>query len=379
MTFSLNLVCVVALCLLAATALCLSPANAAASPDPDSSAGAGGKPCPLPTLAMAPAPGSGSPPPKLALATSVAPADTSTSSVIRPDPKEQITCGKVGVRTFSDIVFAEHTLRSGKPLQLHMDVQVPAPKGNRRPLVVYVPGGGFILSAKESALNLRTYVAEAGFVVASIQYRTVSVGANYRDGISDVKSAVRYLRANAEQFGIDPRKVAVWGESAGGYLAAMVGVTNGDPSFEAGPDLHQSSAVQAVVDKFGTSDMTRIASDFDAQTQANYTNENAIMAYVGADVSTAANPLHYIKSDHPPFLIFHGSDDRLVSPSQTLLLHNALRAAGVHSTRYVLDGAGHGDMSFMGDFQSGLPWSSRQTMGIVVDFLQQTIGSRPGS
>ena len=376
MTFSLNLVCVVALCLLAATALCLSPANAAASPHPDSSVGAGGKPCPLPTLAMATAPGPGSPPPKLALATSVAPADTSTSSVIRPDPKEQITCGKVGVRTFSDVVFAEHTLSSGKLLQLHMDVQVPAAKGNRRPLVVYVPGGGFILSAKEGALNLRTYVAEAGFVVASIQYRTVSVGANYRDGISDVKSAVRYLRANAERFGIDPRKVAVWGESAGGYLAAMVGVTNGDPSFEVGADPHQSGAVQAVVDKFGTSDMTRIASDFDPQTQANYSNENAIMAYVGADVSTAANPLHYIKSDDPPFLIFHGSDDRLVSPSQTLLLHNALRAAGVHSTRYVLDGAGHGDMSFMGDFQSGLPWSSRQTMGIIVDFLQQTIGSR---
>ena len=333
----------------------------------------------MPSLAMVPVPGPGAPRPKIPIATSVAPADTSTSSVIRPDPKDQITCGKVRVETLSDIVFAEPTLRDGKPLQLRMDVQVPAPQGRARPLVVYIPGGGFMISVKESALNLRTYVAEAGFVVASIEYRTLTVGANYHDGIADVKSAVRYLRANAKQFGIDPRKVAVWGESAGGYLAAMVGVTNGNKSFETGPHLEASSDVQAVVDKFGASDLSKIASDFDPQTRAIYAGPNPVITYVGADVSTAANPLSYVKATDPPFLIFHGSADRFISPSQTLLLHNALTAAGAHSTRYVLDGAGHGDLSFMGDFQSGLPWSSKQAMNIIVDFLRQTIGANPGS
>jgi acetyl esterase/lipase len=341
-------------------------------------AGAGAAPCPISAMTMPPVPpgvAAAGPPPKIPLATSVAPADASTSRVIRPDPSDQITCGKVSLQTFANIVFAEPTLRDGKPMPLRMDVLVPGPEGTRRPLVVYIPGGGFVMSAKESALNLRTYVAEAGFVVASIQYRTLPAGANYRDGISDVKSAIRYLRANADRYGIDPRKVAVWGESAGGYLAAMVGVTSGNPSFESGPDLHRSSVVQAVVDKFGASDISRIASDFDPQTQSIYAGANPVMAYVGADVTTTASPLSYIKAGDPPFLIFHGTADRLVSPSQTLVLHNALKAAGVQSTRYLLEGAGHGDLSFMGDLQSGLPWSSRQTMGIIIDFLRQTLGS----
>jgi fermentation-respiration switch protein FrsA (DUF1100 family) len=70
----------------------------------------------------------------------------------------------------------------------------------------------------------------------------------------------------------------------------------------------------------------------------------------------------------------HGSKDRLVSPSQTLMLHNALLSAGAHSTRYVLDGADHGDLAFMGDEKSGLPWSEKETMGIIVDFLTGPLG-----
>jgi acetyl esterase/lipase len=364
------------LCLLAAGSLmpmtCLSrsevPADHAGSVD---GARGDGTPCPMSPVAMPPVPAGGRPL-KIPLAASVAPADTSTSRVISPDPAAQITCGRVTVETFRDVVFAEPMLPSGKRMPLRMDVLVPMPTGKRRPLVVYIPGGGFVMSAKESALNLRTYVAEAGFVVASIEYRTVPEGGNYRDGVSDVKSAIRYLRANAYRYGIDSREVAVWGESAGGYIAAMVGVTNGKQSFETGPDLDQSSAVQAVVDKFGASDIARIASDFDAKTRAVYEHPNPVMAYVGADVTTKANPLSYIKAGDPPFLIFHGTADRLISPSQTLILHDALRAAGVQSTRYLLEGAGHGDLSFMGDFKSGLPWSSRQTMDIIVDFLRRT-------
>jgi acetyl esterase/lipase len=371
------------LCLLAAGGLlpltCLSrpdlPAGQAGSLD---SAHGDTAPCPMSAAAMPPVPAGGRPL-KIPVATSVAPADTSTSRVIRPDPAAQITCGRVRLQSFRDIVFAEPVLPSGKQARLRMDILVPMPKGKRRPLVVYIPGGGFVMSAKESALNLRTYVAEAGFVVASIEYRTLPEGGNYRDGVSDVKSAIRYLRANASRYGIDPREVAVWGESAGGYLAVMVGVTNGNPSFEAGPDLAQSSAVQAVVDKFGASDISRIASDFDAKTQAVYAHPNPVTAYVGGDVTTKANPLSYIKAGDPPFLIFHGTADRLISPSQTLILHDALRAAGVQSTRYLLEGAGHGDLSFMGDFESGLPWSSRQTMDIIVDFLRQTLLSETSS
>src|SRR5258706_7848976 len=214
--------------------------------------------------------------PRPVMASTIAASDTSTSIVIRPDPNDQITCGKAAVKTVEDVIFVTRTLANGKSVDLSLDIQMPERRA-KRPLVVYVTGGGFIQAPKEAALNLRTYVAEAGFVVASIQYRTVRDGANFRDGIADVKSAVRFLRAHADQYGIDLVKVAVWGESAGGYLAAMVGVTNGIKAFDIGNNLEQSSDVQAVVAKFGTSDMSKLAADFDEQAkEADNSNEKPI-------------------------------------------------------------------------------------------------------
>jgi acetyl esterase/lipase len=322
--------------------------------------------------------------PKPVMASTIAPSDTSTSIVIHPDPKDQITCGKTVVRTIDDVAFASRSLPTGKSMDLLLDVQMPQSPGTK-PLVVYVTGGGFMRAPKEAALDLRTYVAEAGFVVASVQYRTLTDGANYRDGIADVKSAIRYLRANANRYDIDTSKVAVWGESAGGYIAAMVGVTNGLKSFDIGNNLDQRSDVQAVIDKFGASDTSKLSADFDSHTRdANNAKDNPIAQYIGLDpvshlldtrvAMTDANPLTYIKAGAPPFLIFHGSQDRLVSPSQTLILHKGLIAVGAASTRYVLEGSGHGDLSFLGDTKSGLTWSTNQTMRIIVDFLHNSLG-----
>ena len=318
--------------------------------------------------------------PKPPLAASIAAADTSTSIVIRPDRSDQIQCGKTSIKTIKDIVYAAPHLSSGKSKPLTMDILIPEPV-RKRTLVVYVPGGGFVVSAKESALNLRTYVAEAGFVVASVEYRTTRDGANYRDGVEDIKAAIRYLRANAGQYGIDAGTVAVWGESAGGYLAAMVGVTNDISAFAAGDNLNQSSDVQGVIDDFGASDISKIAADFDAATQrAIHTNEG-IINYIGKAsatssldtgiATTAANPITYIHANAPPFLIFHGNQDRMVSPSQTLILNDALVAAGARSKRYVVDGAAHGDLTFIGDTHSGLLWSTNQVMNLMVEFLNR--------
>ena len=318
--------------------------------------------------------------PKPPIAASIAPSDTSSSIVIRPDRDDQIQCGKTPLKTIQDVVYASPRLKDGKSLSLKMDILIPEP-ARKRTVVVYVPGGGFVVAAKEGALNLRTYVAESGFAVASIQYRTSRDGATYRDGVADIKAAIRYLRANAAKYAIDADRVVVWGESAGGYLAAMVGVTNHNGAFEAGADLNQSADVQGVIDDFGASDISKMAADFDAPTQhATYTNEGLIQ-YIGKAsdaktldagiATTAANPLKYIQANAPPFLILHGNQDRLVSPSQTLLLHDALVAAGARSTRYVVDGAGHGDLAFMGDTQSGLLWSTNQVMNLIVTFLNR--------
>ncbi len=327
--------------------------------------------------------------PRPVMASTIAPSDTSTSIVIHPDPNDQITCGQAVVRTIDDVAFARRSLPTGKSMDLLLDLQMPQSPG-KKPLVVYVTGGGFIRAPKEAALDLRTYVAEAGFIVASVQYRTTTDGANYRDGVADVKSAIRYLRANGDRYGIDPSKVAVWGESAGGYIAAMVGATNGVKTFDIGNNLDQPSDVQAVIDKFGASDTSKLSADFDSHARdASNAKDNPIAQYIGLDpishlldtrvAMTAANPLTYIRAGAPPFLIFHGSQDRLVSPSQTLILHKALIAVGANSTRYVLEGAGHGDLSFLGDTKAGLPWSTNQTMRIIVDFLHHSIGVEAAS
>ncbi len=316
--------------------------------------------------------------PKPPIARTIIRSSTATSSVIRPERGDQIQCGKAPINTIKDVIYASPQLAGGSPIPLKLDILIPE-STRKRTLVVYVPGGGFMMAAKESALNLRTYVAEAGFAVASVQYRTARDGATYREGVEDIKAAIRYLRGNAARYVIDAGPVVVWGESAGGYLAAMVGVTNQDGAFNVGANLNQSSAVQGVIDAFGASDISKLAADYDSMTQqATYASEG-LVKYIGRSssgdnldagiASTTANPLTYVRASAPPFLLFHGNQDRMVSPSQTLILHDALTAAGARSTRYVVDGAGHGDLSFIGDTQSGLPWSTRKVMNLIVDFL----------
>lgn len=338
------------------------------------------------TLTACPAspPAGQAPPGSVVMSTTVAPSDTSTSIVLTPDVADQIRCGRVAVDARMDVVYSQPTLPGGGVKALAMDILMPRIPG-RKPAVIYVSGGGFVQSTKEAALDQRSFVAEAGFVVASIQYRTLADGATYRDTVVDVKAAVRYLRAHAAEYGIDPTRIGLWGESAGGYLVAMAGVTSGQPQFEQGGNLDQSSRVQAVVDKFGTSNMARIAADFDLATRQYFASPGIPMAlYVNGLASTqslqqdptaatTANPITYASFGDPPFLVLHGSADNLISPSQTLILHQALRAAGVRSTRLVLAGARHGDLSFIGDPVAGLPWTTNEVMGDIVAFLRWSL------
>jgi acetyl esterase/lipase len=319
------------------------------------------------------------------VASTVAPSDTGTSIVIDVDAAAQMENGRVELGERRGITFAERTLADGTVLALKLDLLLPKTADTALPVVVHVPGGAFLVAARDSPDERRRNVAEAGFAVASVEYRTTLQGAVWTDGVSDVKSAIRHLRAHADEYGIDADRIAVWGESAGGYLAAMVGVTNGLPRFDRGDHLDRSSEVVAVVDMFGAADLGAIAADFDDETQEFFRGpDNSIAWYVcgrdsgsaladDPDAVTRADPATYVSASTPPFLLFHGTDDRLVSPSQTLTLHNALRAAGADSTRWVIQGAGHGDMAFLGDQEAVLPWSSQQVMSVLIDFLRSRL------
>ena len=340
----------------------------------------------MPTGGTAGAAGGGAGGISIPVAKTIKPSDTSKSIVYTPSGP-QIKCGQLQLATYDNLVYATPTM-NGKQISLKLDLQVPKTAG-KKPLVIYITGGGFDIDDKTANLDQRTYVADQNYVVASIEYRTVPEGATYKQTVSDVKSAVRYLRAHAGQYGIDSSKVAVWGQSAGGYLASMAGVTNGDKQFVSGGNLNESSEVQAVVDEFGPSDLSKVAADYDtAAQQGNYAVGNSLAQFVfgkaGKELSVVddpfveelSDPITYVSSASAPFILLQGSKDQLVSPSQTLILFNALRAKGIDATRYVLTGANHGDLTVPGISASkALPWSTKQTMSYIVSFLNKHLGS----
>jgi acetyl esterase/lipase len=253
--------------------------------------------------------------------------------------------------------------------RLRPELYAPAPDGRRHPLVVYLPGGGFVTASTAMARPERAFIAAAGYVVASAGYRTVRQGATYTDGLADIRAAIGALTGQAEEYGIDPDRIAVWGESAGGYLASMAGLT--DPR------------IRAVVDQFGASDLSRIADGFDDGMHAAATDPRHPIRRYGA---AAANPIALISVDAsgqrdpsgfakgaPAFLLLHGDDDRVIPPEQTLALHRALRAAGADSTHYLVTGAGHGRLA-RSRGQSRY-WTSRQVMTTIQDFLDHHLRS----
>lgn len=186
---------------------------------------------------------------------------------------------------------------------------------------------------------------DEGYAVASVNYR-LSDEATFPAQLHDCRAAVRWLRMHAEEHNLDASRVGVWGASAGGHLAAMLGTADGflrEGDYSAGGF---SAGVRAVCDWFGPTDFLRMndapgAMDHDAP-------DSPESRLVGgpirehADRVAAANPAAYVTGDSAPFLIVHGAEDDLVPRSQSELLHAALVAARVESELIVLDGAGHG-------------------------------------
>ena len=255
------------------------------------------------------------------------------------------------------ITYAEAAI-AGRSRPLKMDVHVPATTG-KFPLVLYLPGGGFVAAPRQMARSQRGFVADAGFVVASMTYRTVNDHATFREGLADVGAAVAFLVDNADEYKIDTGGVALWGESAGGYLAALAATTC--------PTI---APVKAVVTIVGGTDLSQVSDGFDdAAARAWLDAKSPLVRYIGNPPPPAANPITHVGPSTPAFLMMHGEDDRIVSPRQSLLMHHALQAAGIPSRRLVLGQAGHGMLGFRrNDIKV---WTSRRVMSSVVDFLRQ--------
>ena len=260
------------------------------------------------------------------------------------------------INQISNVVYEQVPMRGYPNVAMKMDILQPK-SDKKLPAIVYVTGGGFINANKDNGIQLRMHLAEAGYVVLSIEYR-VAPTAKFPQPLEDVKSAIRYLKAHADQFGIDPDRVGIVGGSAGGYLTAMAAATSGTKTFDTGDNLTVTSDVKAAVDLYGLSDLTRIGDDYSAEVQKKHESAGATEAlwvngspvFGGKDggikadpaAAEAANPIHYISGTSAPMLLMHGTADTVVSPSQTDLLFQALRKNHIPSKRYLVKGAAHG-------------------------------------
>ena len=239
----------------------------------------------------------------------------------------------------------EYGTGGGRPLKMHL-IRPKSPPKDAMPVVVWIHGGAWRAGNKDSGIGNLVRFARRGYFCASIEYR-LSQEAIFPAQIEDCKCAIRFLRAKAKEYNLDPNRIGVWGSSAGGHLVALLG-TSGDVKELEGKGGWQefSSRVNAVCDFFGPTDFTKMA-DFPSRMNHNAPDSPESLLIGGAvqehkDKAAKANPITYITKDDPPFLIMHGDQDPLVPLNQSELLHEALKKAGVEVTFHVVKGGGHG-------------------------------------
>jgi acetyl esterase/lipase len=230
-----------------------------------------------------------------------------------------------------------------------LDLFLPKDRGDQPlPLLVFIHGGGWRNGSKDGAARrLAPFLESGDYAGASLNYRLTDE-APWPAQIHDCKAALRWLRGNAEKYGIDPEKIAVWGTSAGGHLVAMLGVSHGVEGLEGelGEHSGESSAVQAVINYFGPSEL--LTMDDHPGTMTHNGPESPEALLVGGpiqehqDKARNASPVTHAGKNDAPMLLVHGTDDPLVPFPQSEKLDQLLDQAKVESILITVDGGGHG-------------------------------------
>jgi acetyl esterase/lipase len=272
-----------------------------------------------------------------------------------------------GVESTRDVAYGTG---GGHPLYMniaHPTVLPAAPM----PAFVFIHGGGWRAGNKNAGTGFMNHFVQHGYFAASVEYR-LSGEAIFPAQIEDCKCAIRFLRAKASEYHIDPDRIGVMGDSAGGHLVALLGTSCGVKELEgAGGWDKYSSCVNAVCDWYGPVDflaMFGTGSDPGGGRQAN----NVITQLFGgspqekAELARSASPLTYIQKGAPPFLIMHGDKDPLVPLNQSQLLADALKKAGVEVTFRIVPNAGHGGKEFY----------SPDTLSVVQAFFDSHLGPK---
>ncbi len=241
-----------------------------------------------------------------------------------------------------EIVF-ESGIEYANPDDEHLQLNLARPKGGDGPLpaVLCIHGGGFRAGKREGYDGLCKKLAARGYVAATVTYR-LAPKYPFPAAVHDVKAAVRWLRANAAKYHIDPARIGVTGGSAGGHLAQFLAVTEGVQQFEGtGGNAGVSSAVHCVVNVYGPSDFTKsYGKSVDAA--------QVLPLFLGGDLEQArhqhilASPLYWVTPQAAPTLCIHGTEDKYVAHEQAVWLVDRLKASDVEAELLTLPGAGHG-------------------------------------
>jgi len=258
-----------------------------------------------------------------------------------------------------DLVYARIDGKS-LALDLYLPTGVQAP-----PLLVWVHGGAWTTGSKASVPPV--FLAN-GFAVASVDFRQ-STEARFPAQVHDIKAAIRYLRANAPAYGYRADKIAIAGDSSGGHLAALVGVTNDHRELEGtvGDNPKQSSSIQAIVSYYGASDLRTIL----AQSTPFGLNMRrpALERLLGAlpdqvpELAALASPVSHVDAQDPPLMLLHGDQDPQMPINQAHELQGAYEKLGLDVTFVVVHGAGHG----------GAVFYSPSSLKPVLEFLTRVV------
>ncbi len=250
---------------------------------------------------------------------------------------------------------------AGTYRNLKMDLLFPKHREDHpaQPTLLWICGGGYSVVSRDVWMPELIYFARRGYTVASVEYRTSNMAA-FPAPLIDVKAAVRYLKAHAKQFCIDPDYIFAAGESAGGTFASLLGTTGNEKGFETGDYLEFDSKVAGVIDFYGPIDFKN-----ECLLQSEIVPSWCLDAFLGEkytdDDISFASPVRYIDENTAPFLIFHGTDDLTVSIKQSNVLYEILQQKNIPVDYYRLRGAQHGDDLFYQD----------QIKNIMIDFMKK--------
>jgi len=238
---------------------------------------------------------------------------------------------------------------------LNLGLQILSPNVNGKevlPCIIYVQGSAWMKQNVYKGIPQLSNFAQRGFVIAIVEYRP-SIDSPFPAQIQDAKTAIRFIRKNAEKYNVDPENIFIWGDSSGGHTAVFVGLTSGNQALDTEDYAGFSDNVNAVVDFYGPTDIAKMKDfpsifDHDKPTSPEGMLIGGLTVSENPEKAQKANPINYINSGKsiPPILIAHGDKDRIVPFNQSELLAQKLIESGKEFDYYSLSEADHGSPEF---------------------------------